>query len=267
MDNGTIPGFPIAEKQEYCYKVLTVGTYDNPQIRDSLLNFSQEACGVILDTVAPCPPVLSLINNLCERTGKLEDQLAECGLNDTLFNNLLTWENDLSGTCDPEIVSYRVYYAPRPDAEFQLLSQNVFNEFFEHDNLTSIAGCYYVTALDATGNESDPSNIECIDNCPYYELPNVFTPNGDGKNDTFRAFRCPRFVRSVTIEIYNRWGELVFEGDEDFFVNWDGKDLNDNDVPTGVYFYLAKLKTVRLNEADEEQEVKGWVKVMRGPQE
>ncbi len=57
-----------------------------------------------------------------------------------------------------------------------------------HKNLPSFAGCYYVTAVDRSGNESRPSNTVCKDNCPYYELPNVMTPNADGKNDLFEAF-------------------------------------------------------------------------------
>ncbi len=77
--------------------------------------------------------------------------------------------------------------------------------FYVHGNLPHHAGCYYVTAVDRSGNEC-PSNTVCKDNCPYYELPNVFTPNGDGSNDLFTPFPCPRFVQSVSFVVHNRWG-------------------------------------------------------------
>jgi len=264
VDDGSIPGFPVREKEEYCYKVLTVGTYDNPFLRDSLLNFSQISCAVVLDTTAPCPPVLALESTACDSEPLLENQQSECTATDTLYTNRLTWEPDLSPSCDAEIVSYNVYYSPRENGELQLLATDVLSTFFVHNNLTSVAGCYAVTALDATGNESPFSNVTCVDNCPFYQLPNVFTPNGDGVNETFRPFKCTRFVTAVEFEIYNRWGKLIYSGNEDFFINWDGTDENGNQAPSGVYYYLAKLKTIRLREADEEQEVKGWVQLIRG---
>jgi len=266
VDEGDIPGFPIEEREEYCYKVLTVGTYDNPLIRDSLLNFSQEACATVLDTTAPCPPVLTLSSDACETEPILSNQNAECTNVDTLYTNTLTWEPDLSAGCDIEIVSYNIYYAPREGQELQLLASDILGTTFEHENLSSIAGCYAITALDPSGNESQFSNIECIDNCPLYRLPNVFTPNGDNVNDTFRPFKCTRFVRAVEFQVFNRWGQLLFETDEDFFINWDGRDSNGNEVPAGTYFYIAKLRTIRLSAADEVEEVKGWVQVLRDSQ-
>jgi len=42
-----------------------------------------------------------------------------------------------------------------------------------------IAGCYAVSAFDSEGNESLKSVMVCVDSCNFYEIPNVFTPNGD----------------------------------------------------------------------------------------
>ncbi|WP_020533476.1 T9SS C-terminal target domain-containing protein [Flexithrix dorotheae] len=263
VDKGEIPGFPVVEKEEYCYKVLTVGTYDNDFIRDSLLNNSQISCAVVLDTTAPCPPTLTVEKLDCSTIGvKLEDQTADCSVGDTLFSNRLSWEIDPDPNCDQEIVSYNVYYSPRENGELELIATDVLNTNYIHAGLTSVAGCYAVTALDATGNESDFSNLDCNDNCPFYELPNVFTPNEDAFNDLFRPFKCIKFVESVEFTVVNRWGQTVYSQNGDKYINWDGKNNDGEQLSSGVYYYSAKLKTIRLREKDETELVKGWIQII-----
>ena len=117
---------------------------------------------------------------------------------------------------------------------------------FVHNNPNSLAGCYAVTAIDSNANESVFSNMECVDNCPYYELPNVFTPNKDGKNDIFTPFLPYCFVDLIDIKIYNRWGELVFQTD-DPNISWKGKKMQtDIDLSEGVYFYVCDVYETRI---------------------
>lgn len=70
---------------------------------------------------------------------------------------------------------------------------------------------------------------------PEYRLfiPNVFTPNGDGNNDVFK----PNYlgVFSYTLQIFNRWGEKVFES-ENVDEGWDGTYKDNSQMP-GVYIY------------------------------
>ncbi len=63
------------------------------------------------------------------------------------------------------------------------------------------------------------------------EMPNVFSPNGDGRNDRF----TPRETDGVrgTMEIYNRWGQLIFTT-QNLGQGWSGKD-----APDGTYFYIV----------------------------
>jgi gliding motility-associated-like protein len=66
-------------------------------------------------------------------------------------------------------------------------------------------------------------------------IPNIFTPNGDGANDFFSL----TFVgfEKTELEIYDRWGTLVFSGAN----HWNGKYLNKGEnCPAGVYFYVVK---------------------------
>ena len=126
--------------------------------------------------------------------------------------------------------------------------------FNENDTMGTIAGCFVVTALDSLSpgpdgvlrrNEGALADTVCVDNCPFYFLPNVFTPNGDDKNDSFRAFPW-KFIDSVDVHIFNRWGVLVFQT-SDPWVNWNGTYLDTGEpMPDGVYFYSLTAYTRRL---------------------
>ena len=69
--------------------------------------------------------------------------------------------------------------------------------------------------------------------CPFY-VPNSFTPNGDGINDAFApGHDCP--FESYLMQIYNRWGQMVFES-RNPNIHWDGT-YQGSPVPMGVYLY------------------------------
>jgi gliding motility-associated-like protein len=68
------------------------------------------------------------------------------------------------------------------------------------------------------------------------DIPNAFTPNNDGLNDTFAAIGKGFTVKSF--QIYNRWGNLVFSGDSNNTA-WDGKYKN-QDAASDVYVYILK---------------------------
>lgn len=71
----------------------------------------------------------------------------------------------------------------------------------------------------------------------YVYLPNSFTPNGDGENDEFQPVFNDIDVLSYNLEIYSRWGEIMF--DTDIITNgWDGK-YNGADVAKGSYNYIC----------------------------
>lgn len=215
----------------YCYRVVSYGSYSDPRIPSPLINYSQKACKSPIDLTPPCAPTLS-IDNDCE-----------------IPLNTLVWNNP-NNSCADDVMSYNIYFTPVEGEAFTLLATINSNQdtVFTHvlDN-GSIAGCYYVTAIDSVqyGNESLPSNIVCGDNCPVYFLPNVFSPNGDGDNDYFVSFPY-RFVEKVDMNIYNRWGQLMFHT-ENPDIKWDGKNQdNQLDCPEGVYFYTCKVYTIRL---------------------
>lgn len=65
-------------------------------------------------------------------------------------------------------------------------------------------------------------------------IPNILTPNGDGKNDLWRIFEGANLKN---LEIFNRWGELVYKN-EGKIVSWDGKTQAGNDCEEGVYYFV-----------------------------
>lgn len=69
------------------------------------------------------------------------------------------------------------------------------------------------------------------------QVPNVFSPNNDDVNDTF--FPIEDVADYVTLQIWNRWGALVYES-QGTFKPWDGKNKSQVPVPDGVYFYILE---------------------------
>jgi len=73
------------------------------------------------------------------------------------------------------------------------------------------------------------------------EMPNVFTPNGDGKNDVFLPVRHKNTDEYLLV-VYNRWGEVVYEASRPE-QSWDGR-LPDGDQGTdGVYYWVASYRS------------------------
>ncbi|OZI08960.1 hypothetical protein BWI93_06965 [Siphonobacter sp. BAB-5385] len=256
----------LSADSTYCYRVETVGTYGDPSIHSGLLyNFSQRLCLTPTDTTRPCPPVLTLDQLDC---ATYVQGICETGP----YSNRLSWTDATTGpngaACDPNIVQYNIYYKRYGDTgDFEKIGETKSppSRNFTHDNLGSYAGCYYVTSVNRFGTESVPSNTVCKDNCPDYSLPNVITPNSDGKNDTFEPIRCPRFVKNVRFRVYNRWGVKVFESNDNVLIQWDGRTDAGKELAAGTYYYEAQVTYERLNRADENRPVilKSWVQIIR----
>ena len=95
---------------------------------------------------------------------------------------------------------------------------------------------YQVQVVDACGFMTiDTVVVDVLLDCDL-DIPNVFTPNGDGVNDFFVI--SANGIKTFSISIYNRWGEKVFESD-DITKSWDGGDSND-----GTYFYIVKAESI-----------------------
>lgn len=241
---------------EYCYFIEAIGTYGVDGIASPLINRSQENCAIPIDNVPPCSPVL-VISNICDE-GEL--------ILDEAFENNLQWTNPNEQCPDTDdVVEYEIFFTPVEGGEFTSINTQApdDNVTFNHSPIEGIAGCYFVVARDSVGNQSEPSNIVCVDNCPFYELPNAFTPNGDGANDFFIPFPF-RFIESIDIKIYNQWGNLVHQNTNPD-INWDGTNESNEILSDGVYFYVCRVFERRVSGVVESPELlEGFIELRKG---
>lgn len=226
----------LLNEVEYCYKILSIGEYSDTTLPRPFRNYSQVKCETPVDLVPPCQPIFNIVTD-CD-----------------ILQNVITWVNP-NTYCSDDAVQINIYFSPTVDDPLQLIYSTTDMSMTSYtlpiylfEGVPSIAGCYAVTAVDSaiSPNESPIINKICIDNCPQYELPNVFTPNGDGKNDLFTPLPDYRYVKDVDIKIYDRWGLLMFETDNPD-VLWDGKNRDTKkECPDGVYFYICTVNEIRV---------------------
>ncbi|WP_224997248.1 gliding motility-associated C-terminal domain-containing protein [Cesiribacter sp. SM1] len=108
-------------------------------------------------------------------------------------------------------------------------------------------GVYELTVTDSRG--CSVTITQTIDYDTNIFVPNIITPNGDGKNEVFYIRnKAPRSHLIIT----NRWGKVVYEN-KDYQNDWDGGSLVE-----GIYFYSIKMPN---NEAGQ---LKGWLEIRRG---
>ena len=97
---------------------------------------------------------------------------------------------------------------------------------------------YIVYAMNEWGCRDSARVTISVDNGTSEVIPTAFTPNGDGLNDVFRILNM-RYQKLVAFEVYNRWGQLVYQNDNtnDASKGWDGT-FNGVMQDLGVYNYL-----------------------------
>ncbi len=104
--------------------------------------------------------------------------------------------------------------------------------------------CYRVTAIrnqpdnfpDSTHDVISHSNVQCSPVESHLYTPNAFTMNKDGLNETFQPIGM--YMRTYELEIYDRWGALLFRTNE-CFGNWDGT-FQGRPCPVETYVYIVE---------------------------
>ena len=139
------------------------------------------------------------------------------------------WRFTLEGKDEPYLNRYE------EETEYTFLQAGshkvVLYAVFTHGNDT-------VAYTEEYWADADPITVSISES--KLEMPNAFTPNGDGINDIYKAKDGYQSIVEFHAYIYNRWGQKLYEW-TDPSQGWDGKH-NGKDVKQGVYFVLVKAK-------------------------
>jgi gliding motility-associated-like protein len=120
------------------------------------------------------------------------------------------------------------------------------------------AGTYCVKLMvqNLTGCADSTEQCLTVTNEPSLVIPNIFTPNGDGKNDLFSLTTIA--IKELQCGIYDRWGLKVAEWNK-VDGTWDGRTLNGKNAPSGIYFYIIKATPSKGEELNKQ----GFLQLLR----
>ena len=115
---------------------------------------------------------------------------------------------------------------------------------------------YTLTVSDATNTCSSTDQVTVFVVKPVV-VPNVITVNGDGSNDDWEIANIEGYPNCI-IEIYNRWGNLVWKT-QGYPKNWDGTNYRNGEVLSdGTYFYIINLQSEVYDEP-----ITGWIQIIK----
>ncbi|CAN5256372.1 hypothetical protein BH09BAC5_BH09BAC5_23290 [soil metagenome] len=186
------------------------------------------------------------------------------------------------GCTDVDIATVTV--SPLPVAIFSYLPTTIFADssyYFTDQSTGGIAGWYWTFGDGNNSTQQNPSHLYsaagiyhvclvttslagCLDTiCSDVtvlprdiEAPNVFTPNGDGTND-FLEFKNLEYYPNCMLQVYDRWGILVFESGN-YLNDWNGKKNNNgSDCVDGTYYYILSGPSLK-------ETATGFVQLIRG---
>lgn len=113
---------------------------------------------------------------------------------------------------------------------------NPFSSSFSMTSSQAGSYTYQIMVTDKCGySTTDYVVVDILQDCDL-NIPNVFTPNGDGKNDGFLV--TGNGISTYSIVIYNRWGIKEYES-SDITSSWTGSGASD-----GTYYYIIKASTI-----------------------
>lgn len=106
--------------------------------------------------------------------------------------------------------------------------------------LPLISTTYFVTATDTNGcTVTDTVYVEVL---PQIIIPDGISPDGNGLNDTWILDFLAQYPGvAIKINVYNRWGELLFESDGSYANDWGGTTKTGKKLPAGTYYYVIDI--------------------------
>ncbi len=202
-------------------------TYQN-QSQAILALQTDMGCKEVYTIALPALPDLAQIPNLQDTTIDL-DQTLSIGINPDTSQWQINWSPEEIIDC-PNCQNISI--SPEESTVIKL-------------SMTHSSGCTYNREFTLRVQE------------PELEIPNIFTPNGDGINDNW-SFRVPKEIKLISCTIFDRWGEKIYQTKGNTPINWDGK-YKSGSVLSGVYVYIIEF----VDSKGENKVLAGDVTVVR----
>ncbi len=173
---------------------------------------------------------------------------------------------EVTATATPDTVIYlensRIFAGGDPAVTYRWRPFDYLdNAFASSSNVVAIeqTTTYELTATSDSGcTDVDSVTVYVIQPDQTFTLPTAFSPNGDGVNDIYRVLNPGQW--DITIfQVYNRWGELVYDIESDDPIGWDGT-YKGQPQPIATYtYYVGGFSTI----SGEEHFQKGTVTLIR----
>ncbi|MEO6303621.1 MAG: gliding motility-associated C-terminal domain-containing protein [Bacteroidia bacterium] len=230
------------------------GFYVKPTTSQSYI-VQQDVCGIITkDTVqvivkpnfSGAPKIQSSYLELCPN-----DTTNLTLINLPSIGNIYLWQSNLT------LTNYSNNITKAKISGSVTMAGN-YNIYATVQNNGSGLYCPFIAKDSVTIKISDTCFKEVI-------IPNIFTPNGDQVNDVWRI-KMPLGVLIQEVEVFNRWGILIYQLDNTNLqneklsvINWDGHTNSGEVCSSGVYFYVIKYR----DRFKEKKVLKGNVSLIR----
>lgn len=121
------------------------------------------------------------------------------------------------------------------------------------NEITELINAYHVTVVDACFKTIESDTMWVHNQCQL-AFANVYSPNGDGVNETFLIPNLEDYP-AVKLSIYNRWGNLIYQ-DEDYSNDWNLTTYSGKILTEGTYFYTAEVNSSKKYIYDDQDETK-----------
>ena len=203
--------------------------------------------------------VLNTVGNSSLIISPLQSNIGNsCGISSHFFNTVLF---NLEELLTPTFNGTKEFCVT-DDAKISTLSAGITNpqtviwydapaagNAYANSDLLINGTTYYAALVSSSGCESNTrlEIIVTIKDCndPDIIIPDGFSPNGDGINDTFEIKNIKTLYPNFSIVIYNRWGTVLFEGNA-VSPDWDGNNekgikIGGSKLPIGVYFFILNF--------------------------
>jgi len=199
-------------------------TFDTPQCKDVTLTITT-IDGCIVDTTS--------VNEVCPHDYPVANYSTNPAVTNIL-NTGIQFKNLSTGGVPPLTYLWNFNSGLVPDTSV------VLHPFFTYPN--NVPGTYnaLLTVTDANGCQDDILGTIVVNGIYIFYMPNTFTPDGDGLNETFRPYGEGIDFSQYTMQIFDRWGEVIFET-SNAERGWDGT-YKGKKATAGTYIWKVVAK-------------------------